>query len=204
MLTIAIQAGGQSARMGADKALKLFLGRPLIQRIFERLTPIADEMIVTTNRPSEYSFLNTRLVTDRIVGRGALGGLYTAIASATHPFVGVVACDLPFASKMFFERATRWMVEAEADVVLVKDEKGYQPFHALYRQAACLPIIQAALEADEWKATGWLSKVKLRVLTQAEIESFDAQNLCFWNVNTPAEFAQAEEFARENQKGIAR
>jgi molybdopterin-guanine dinucleotide biosynthesis protein A len=36
--------------MGEDKALKTFLGRPLIQRVMERLAPIADELIVTTNR----------------------------------------------------------------------------------------------------------------------------------------------------------
>ena len=46
MLTVVIQAGGISSRMGEDKALKLFLGRPLIQRVIERLTPIADEVIV--------------------------------------------------------------------------------------------------------------------------------------------------------------
>jgi molybdopterin-guanine dinucleotide biosynthesis protein A len=83
MLTVVIQAGGQSSRMGEDKALKPFLGRPLIQRVIERLAPIADEIIVTTNRPAEYGFLNQRLVADLKPGRGALGGLYTAIASAT-------------------------------------------------------------------------------------------------------------------------
>ena len=105
MLTVVIQAGGQSSRMGEDKALKPFLGRPLIQRVIESLTPISDEMIVTTNRPAEYGFLNLRLIPDLKPGRGALGGLYTAIASASHPFVAVAACDMPFASKNFFESA---------------------------------------------------------------------------------------------------
>ena len=48
MLTVCIQAGGESSRMGEDKALKTFLGRPLIQRVVERLSPVADEVIVTT------------------------------------------------------------------------------------------------------------------------------------------------------------
>ena len=110
MLTIVIQAGGASSRMGEDKALKIFLGKPLIQRVIERMIPIADEIIVTTNRPAEYAFLNLRLVPDLKPGRGALGGLYTAIASAAHPLVAVVACDMPFASQMFFEGARRLMV----------------------------------------------------------------------------------------------
>ncbi len=121
MLTVVIQAGGQSSRMGEDKALKPFLGRPLIQRVIERLAPIADEMIVTTNRPAEYGFIKHRLVPDLRPGRGALGGLYTAIASASHPFVAVAACDMPFASKNYFESAYRLMVKEEADVVIAKD-----------------------------------------------------------------------------------
>ena len=96
MLTVCIQAGGASSRMGEDKALKTFLGRPLIQRVAEQLSPIADELIVTTNRPEEYAFLNLPLFPDLKPGRGALGGLYTAIASAKHPLVAVVACDMPF------------------------------------------------------------------------------------------------------------
>jgi molybdopterin-guanine dinucleotide biosynthesis protein A len=54
MLSLVIQAGGESRRMGQDKALMPFLGRPLIQRVAERLAPIADELIVTTNRPDAY------------------------------------------------------------------------------------------------------------------------------------------------------
>ena len=35
MLTVCVQAGGESRRMGQDKALMPFLGRPLIQRVVE-------------------------------------------------------------------------------------------------------------------------------------------------------------------------
>src|SRR4030095_4624686 len=151
MLTISIQAGGQSSRMGEDKALKPFLGRPLIQRVIERLSPIADEIVVTTNRPADYVFLNLRLISDLKPGRGALGGLYTAIASATHPLVAVVACDMPFASAKLLEAASRLMVEEEADVVIAKSEEGYEPLHAVYRRATCLSAIEAAIDADQWK-----------------------------------------------------
>jgi molybdopterin-guanine dinucleotide biosynthesis protein A len=195
MLTVAIQAGGQSSRMGEDKALKIFLGRPLIERVIERLSPIADEMIVTTNRPAEYAFLNTRLIADLKPGRGALGGLYTAIASATHPFVAVVACDMPFASAAFFESACRLMVEKEADVVIFKNKEGYEPLHALYRRATCLPAIESAIAADQWKVTSWFQHVKVHELTVAEVKSLDSSGLCFWNLNTPEEFVQAEEIA---------
>ncbi len=189
MLTIVIQAGGKSSRMGEDKALKKFLGKPLIERVIERLNPIADELFITTNQPDNYSFLNKRLISDLLSGRGALGGLLTAISSASHPFVGVVACDMPFASPKFFETATNLMVKEEADVIIAKDDEGYQPFHALYRKETCLPVIKSAIENNQWKVISWLPQVKIY-----EIKNFD--ELCFWNVNTPEEFEQAEKIAK--------
>jgi molybdopterin-guanine dinucleotide biosynthesis protein A len=203
MLTICVQAGGASSRMGEDKALKPFLGRPLIQRVVDRLAPIADEIIVTTNRPEVYSFLNTstgsvqrlRLISDLKPGRGALGGLYTAVASAVHPFVAVVACDMPFASTRLIEAMSRLMVQEEADVVIAKSDEGYEPLHAVYRRETCLPAIESAIDADQWKVIAWFPQVKVRVLTLEEIKSLDPDGLAFWNVNTPDEFAEAERIA---------
>lgn len=196
MLTICIQAGGQSSRMGEDKALKNFLGRPLIQRVIERLSPIADEVIVTTNRPEDYSFLGLRLFPDLKPGRGALGGLYTAIASASSPLVAVVACDMPFASPTLIEAAGKLLIEEAADVVIAKTDEGYEPIHAVYRRETCLPAIEAAIEADMWKVIAWFPQVKVRVLTSDEIKRYDPAGLAFWNVNTPEEFIEAEKIAQ--------
>ena len=197
MLTVCIQAGGQSSRMGEDKALKPFLGHPLIQRVIDRVSPIADELIVTTNRPEDYSFIQARLVSDLIPDRGALGGLYTAIASATHPFVAVVACDMPFASPKLLEGMTNLMVQHEADVVIAKPEGGYEPIHAVYRRETCLPAIEAAINADKWKVISWFPQVKVYELTAEELNSLNPDRLAFWNVNTPEEFAEAERIAIE-------
>ncbi len=195
MLTVCIQAGGASSRMGEDKALKIFLGRPLIQRVVDRLQPIADELIVTTNRPADFAFLNARLFPDVMPGRGALGGLYTAISSAAHPLVAVVACDMPFASAKLIEAALKIMDDENADVVIAQGEEGYEPLHALYRRETCLPAIESAIHADQWRVIAWFPRVKVRVFTPEEIKSADPAGLAFWNVNTPEEFARAEELA---------
>ena len=159
--------------MGEDKALKTFLGRPLIQRVVERLSLVADELIVTTNRPDDYAFLKLPLISDLKPGRGALGGLYTAIASASNPIVAVVACDMPFVSATLLEAATRLMVEEATDVVIAKSEEGFEPLHAVYRRETCLPAIEAAIEADQWKVVAWFSQVKIRVFSSEEIQRYD-------------------------------
>jgi len=197
MLSIVIQAGGESRRMGQDKALMPYLGRPLIQRVVDRLSPIADELIVTTNNPDDYRFLNLRLFPDIKPDRGALGGLYTALYSAKHPTVAVVACDMPFASTSLLEAAGRLLVEGDADVVIPDSGNGLEPLHAVYRREVCIPAIEAAIKADQWRLISWFPQVKVRVFQPDEIKLYDPSGLAFWNLNTPEEFAEAEQRARD-------
>jgi molybdopterin-guanine dinucleotide biosynthesis protein A len=196
MLSIAIQAGGESRRMGQDKALMPFLGRPLIQRVVELLTPIADELLVTTNSPDDYRFLGLPLFRDLKPGRGALGGLYTALSSATGEAVAVVACDMPFASASLIEATSRLLVQEEVDVVIPDSGDGLEPLHAVYRRETCLPAIESAIEADKWRLISWFPEVKVRILQPEEIKTYDSSGLAFWNLNTPEDFAEAERRAK--------
>jgi len=196
MLSVSVQAGGQSSRMNENKALKLFLGRPLIQRVVTRLVPIADEMLVTTNQPADFAFLNLPLFPDVQPGRGPLGGLYTALVSAKNPVIAVVACDMPFANALLFEAAASILVQEEADVVIAKTPEGFEPLHAVYRRETCIPAIEAAIESDQWRVISWFPQVKVRVLTMDEVDHYDPKHIAFWNVNTPEEFAEAEQRAQ--------
>ena len=195
MLSVVVQAGGESRRMGQDKGLVSFLGQPLIERVVQRLAPIADELLVTTNRPDAYRFLNLPLYPDLIPGRGALGGLYTALSAATHPQVIVVACDMPFVSIDLLNAQVEMLVQAGADALVPHLGEGVEPFHAVYVRASCLPLIQAAIEANKWRADAWFSQAKVVLMRREKILEFDPQLLSFSNVNTPEELQAAEDLA---------
>src|SRR4030067_1037548 len=149
MLTLVIQAGGESRRMGVDKALLPFLGPPLTLRPLNRRAALADkadlrEVLVTSNHPERFDFLGLTPIPDLIPGLGALGGLYTAISAARLPYVAAVACDMPFASPELFTHEIVLLHESSADAVIPRTEAGIEPFHAVYRRESCLPHIQAA------------------------------------------------------------
>lgn len=181
--------------MGENKALKLFLGRPLIQRVAERLAPVADEVLITTNEPEAYRFLNLPLFPDLRPGRGPLGGLYTALVSAGHAHVAVVACDMPFASGPLLVASAGLLDQEHADVVIAETAEGVEPLHALYRREACIPAIESAMDAGQWRVISWFPQVKVRKLTAAELKRYDPDGMAFSNVNTPEEFATAEKRA---------
>jgi molybdopterin-guanine dinucleotide biosynthesis protein A len=195
MLSIAIQAGGESRRMGNDKALMPFLGRPLIQRVIDRLSPIADELIVTTNNPEAYRFLGLPLFPDLAPGRGALGGLYTALNAASQPLVAVVACDMPFVCADLLAALRDALLSSDKDIAIPRANGGLEPFHAVYRRETCLPHIQTALEEDKWRVDAWFAKVDTYFFDQQRLLAYDSDLLCFSNVNTSDELAEAEQLA---------
>ena len=199
MLTVAIQAGGDSRRMGQDKALIPFLGRPLIQRVMERVAILADEILVTTNKPEAFGFLQVPLVADVIPGTGALGGLYTALQAASYPLVAVVACDMPFVNPQILSAARRLLEETGADVAIARTEEGFEPFHAVYRRETCLAAVGLALAAGERKLISWFAAVQVTLLPSEIITRYDPQQLAFWNLNTPQELAEAETLARTSE-----
>jgi molybdopterin-guanine dinucleotide biosynthesis protein A len=196
MISLALLSGGVSGRMGQDKALMPFLGRPLILRILERLATAMDEVILCTNHPSDYAFLGLPLYQDLLPGCGALGGLYTSLNAAKGPIVEAVACDMPFANPALFEYERELLSKTGADVVIPSTPQGLEPLHAVYRRETCLKVIRSALEAGEFKLVGWLPHVEVRSVQPEQVASFDPLGLAFRNLNTLDEFRQAEERAR--------
>jgi molybdopterin-guanine dinucleotide biosynthesis protein A len=201
MLTISIQAGGSSTRMGQDKALMPFLEQPLIQRVVARLAPVGDEVVITANQPENYRFLNLPVYPDVIPGVGALGGLYTALKVASHPLAAVVACDLPFANPDLLAACRDILLERGCAAVIPSTERGLEPLHAVYRVAGCLPSVEAALEAGKRRMIAWYKAAEVRVLSPEETARYDPERITFWNVNTPEEFERAEKKALELAQG---
>jgi len=173
-----------------------FLGRPLVQRILERLSSVGEQVILSTNHPDDFAFLNVPAYPDILPDRGSLGGLYTALDRAGHSILAAVACDMPFANPALFKYERLLLCQTGVDVVIPSTPDGLEPLHAVYRRDACLPVIQSALEAGQLKMAGWLSEVNVRIVLPEEVEHFDPHGLAFWNLNTPEEFRQAEERAR--------
>ncbi len=199
-VSVVIQAGGESKRMGRSKATVPFRGRPLICRLVERLAPVADELIITTNEPENLAFLHRefpelriQLVCDAFNERGALPGLYTALQAARNPYVAAVACDMVFASPSLVVAEALEMTKSGADVVVPVNKHGFEPFHAVYRRMGCLPAVRQALERGEKRAQVFFESVNVREFPQEKVLEAEPMGGCFINANTPEELAALEQ-----------
>ncbi|MCX6054057.1 MAG: molybdenum cofactor guanylyltransferase [Chloroflexi bacterium] len=195
MLAISIQAGGQSKRMGQNKALMSFQGIPLIQRIKNRVTPAAEEIIVIANEAADYHFLELPVYPDQIPGSGVIGGLLTSFYRITKPFVAPIGCDLPFISTLLLEEELRIILESGADIVIPQSEKGLEPLCAIYRKDTCLPWIEKAISRGDRRIVSWFGQVKVKVLSPPEVQQIDPNPYIFLNINNPEDFKQALELA---------
>ncbi len=200
--TLAIQAGGESRRMGKTKATVPFLGKPLISYPLSRLGPLADEILVTVNSqdrleslPVEFPQYALRLVSDRLPERGALAGLYTALSAASWNTVALVACDMVWASPSLLALERRLMAENDVDLVLPMCG-GYEPFHALYRRDPALAAVEKALKRGDRRMLSIIDDLRVFVIDEERLRAESIDPLCFSNVNTPEELTKEEERAR--------
>jgi len=189
MVTLCIQAGGRSSRMGRDKGLVELAGQPLIEHVIQRLAGIGQEVVITTNHPEAYVGFGHRTAGDRQPGAGALAGLATALEAAHGDPVLVVACDMPFASRAL--AGYMLALSAEAEAVVPRPGGEFEPLFAVYRRA-CLSAIERALDEGRKRVISFFPFVRLRAVEEAEARSIEADPYCFFNVNTPADLAQAE------------
>jgi molybdenum cofactor guanylyltransferase len=189
MISVAIQAGGQSGRMKRDKALVPLAGRPLITHVLERAAPLGDDVFVTTNSPEDYAFLGLRLVPDEQPGAGALEGLRTALRAARHELVLVLACDLPFVCVPLLEHMLR--LASQADAVIPRWHGELEPLHAVYRRT-CLPAVDRALAQGRLRMIRFLPAIRPTILEEDRVAAFDPQGLTFFNINTPEDLRSAE------------
>jgi molybdopterin-guanine dinucleotide biosynthesis protein A len=191
-LSLAILAGGRSSRMGTDKAFVRVLGRPLIEEILSQSAGLGMESLIITNRPAEYAYLGVPLFGDVLPDKGPLGGLYTALHSATRPHVLCIACDMPFVVRPLLDFLVSLIPEGDAIVPRLAGEA--EPFRAIYARA-CLAPIRAALDAGRMRMISFFPDVRVRFVDEAEIDQFDPQHLSFFNVNTPDDLEQARRLA---------
>jgi len=187
-----ILAGGQSRRMGANKAFLKVGGRPIIERVIEQVASVSQEILLLTNEPDEYAHLGYPTVPDVYPGQGSLIGIYSGLKAARYPVALVVACDMPFLDASLL----RYMISLAPghDAVVPRTEQGLEPLHALYSKA-CLPAMEGLLQRDTLKVIAFYSQVRVRYLEQKEIETLDPQHLSFFNVNSPADLRWARRMA---------
>ncbi len=194
MVSIAILAGGQSRRMGQDKAFLPVGGRPVIERVIAAAAPLTDDLFIGANAPDKFAPYGLRVVPDVYPDKAALGGIYSVIQAARHPHVLVVACDLPFLNASLLQHLIGLAPTADVVIPLIQPPQP-ETLHAVYSRN-CLQPIQKRLVAGQLRVIGFFEEVSVRYVERAEVAQFDPEFHSFINMNTPADWQRVQELAQ--------
>lgn len=168
-ISAAVLVGGRSRRMGRDKATLRVGGRSLVERVVARLKPHFAEVLLVGSHPT------LATLPDVMGPPCALAGIHAALSHASHPWVFVTACDMPFVSPALVGRLRR----RGGPIVVPVGPSGPEPLHALYRRS-CRGAIARRLRSGRLAAHEMLEALgAVRVPV--------AGGGPFRNVNTPAD-----------------
>ena len=133
--------------MGRNKAFIQIEGVPIIKRIYDLFKELFQEVIIVTNQKDLFSDFDSKIYSDLIPDKGALGGLYTGIffSSFRHSFC--VACDMRFIKKSLVQYLIKTI--KDEDVIVPRTKDGLQPLHAIYSKDCVDPIRKSIDEKTE-------------------------------------------------------
>ena len=193
-VALAIQCGGESRRMGGDKALLPFAGGTLLEWVRDHVTPLFEHVFIVARDVSRYGHMGLPVVTDALQTRGSAVGVYTAIAASPEEHVLCLACDMPFVP----DEVLLALAEGRADYQVFVPRHGeyMQPLCAVYSRSVG-PVYQDFLMAGRRRIDSLYPEVFTGYLDVGDGRYGDPDSI-FMNLNTPVEL----EAARRRAEGM--
>jgi molybdenum cofactor guanylyltransferase len=179
-----VLAGGQSSRMGQNKALLMLGGEPLVQRAARKLAEVCVEVAIAGGASELAPF--GRVIPDETTGCGPLGGIVSALKQSSFEWNVFLSVDAPFVPVTVLMEMLVIARGSSAVCVMPRAADVLQPLCAVYSKHAERALSEE-LAAGRWKVTRAIECAG--VVTVVEFADADL----FANLNTPEEFALAEQ-----------
>lgn len=175
-LVAAVLSGGQSRRMGEDKALLQHHGVTLMQNSLDLLEGLSERIIISGREEhgGEIGREGIQLVTDLVPDIGPLGGIYSVIKRVDAARYLFIAVDMPFLTRDLLTK----MIATEGNAV-VEYQGEMQPVCCLL-QKDTLPVIEKMVNDKRYSIKGLFSELTFR--TVAAQDAISVQD-----IDTPAE-----------------
>lgn len=187
-MTGIVLAGGESRRMGVNKAQLRVDGIPLIERVVTILSGIFPRIIVVANAPLHLTLPGLTVVNDIFRGMGPLAGIHAGLLHSADEYNFVAACDMPYLDPALISHL---LSLASGHEIVVPTTGGRpEPLHAVYARSL-VPRIEALLAEDRRMIQGLYENARVRYVPENETDQIDPLRRSFLNLNTPDEYKEA-------------
>jgi len=173
-------AGGQSSRMGKDKALLPFAGYSTLSEYqYERLNKLFTTVYISA-KENKFNF-EAPLIKDRYKASSPLVGIVSLFETLDADEVFILSVDAPFVTK---EVISKLLKNREGyDAIIAKTKSGRQPLCGIYKRSV-LAIALKYLKEDEHRLGTVLNNVDTKFV-------FFEDDSVFTNMNHPHEYEEA-------------
>ncbi len=190
-VTGVILAGGQSSRMGENKALLPIGNKTAVERIAQALSEWTDSQIISAVEEETYLFTGLPVAVDLHPGEGPLAGLEAGMEKKQADWYLVAACDMPLIRPEVIEYLVEKIKTTKYQAVLPIINGRRQPLLAAYR-ADCLPVLKRSLSDGERSVRALFNKIDFDIITESDMieagikkETVEAS---FFNMNHREEY----------------
>jgi molybdopterin-guanine dinucleotide biosynthesis protein A len=178
-----VLAGGESRRMGTNKALLPIDDIPMIQVVAGLLLDVFERVVVVADNRSEYEFLNLPIFTDVFKSSGPLGGIHSAFHHTQADALFVSACDTPFMTKELIHHV---IGETSYPARVASFDGRVHPLPGLYRKEIVTEL-ERSLSAGNRKLVDFLHRVGADIVPITPNLLFYHSSLLA-NVNEPGDY----------------
>lgn len=145
--TVAVLIGGDSSRMGTDKATFEVEGIAMANRVASAATEAgASQVLIIGGTQARAKKIPGEWKKDSFPGEGPLGGVITALKHADHDAVVVLSCDMPFITSAVIQSLVRGLDDAQATVGRT-DRLNW--LCAAWSKSECLATLQTVWKRNE-------------------------------------------------------
>jgi len=184
-ISAVLLAGGESRRMGKDKATLLFRGRPLWKIQFDLLRTLQpEEIFISARVDPPWRPSNVQFVSDEPPSRGPLSGLSATLARISTDYLLVLAVDMPLMSEDYLRLICN-LIEPDRGVLPVIGDRA-EPLAAIYPKGAGIDFI-TALSGSEFSLQS-LTKKLIEAGKLSLVNVLDEEKKFFRNFNALTDF----------------
>ena len=159
-ITAIIIAGGNSFRIGEDKAMLTLNGITIIERTFNLLQNIFSKTIIISNNTHNYKFLTKKIYKDIFPGLGPLSGIHSGLKHSQTNINFIISCDLPLINS----QTINFIISknSASDIILPKTESIIHSLCGIYKKS-CLETAEKLLQNANTKINERNSKTKVKL-----------------------------------------
>ena len=181
-ISVVLVAGGESRRMGRDKATLLFHAKPLWQiqlELLQKLEPT--EIFVSARTDPVWRPADVQFNADDLPSRGPLSGLAASLTRMRAQHLLALAIDMPFMTEDYLKFLCN-QIEPGCGVVANIEDR-FEPLAAIYPREAHDDLV-TALSGSDFSLQSLVGKLVAAGKLQP-IQVSEEEKTLFRNLNEP-------------------